>query len=84
MNVIILQFTEQSEVDKFKKRVEIQFEGQTFSTVWNQGDKFEKQTHLTMRFGDLESSIYDFDPRDHKGPINILSRGELRFQCWAE
>lgn len=67
-----------------KKTTETQFEGQKFSAIWNQGDEFDKQSRLTMKFGDLESSVYDFTLKDHKGPINVLSKGDLRFQCWNE
>lgn len=67
-----------------KGPAEIEFEGHTFSAVWHQGDEFERQSSLAMRFGDIVSSMSDFTTKGHTGPINAMSKGHLRFQCWVE
>jgi len=61
----------------------VTFKGIGFSASWIKGDKHEPQAVFMMNYGDLNSSIYDFSPDGHAGPINVLSKNNIRFQCWV-
>ncbi len=59
------------------------FKGKTFSARWIKESKFEKQSAFIMTFGDESSTLYDFSPEGHTGPINAIEKGDVRFQCWV-
>jgi hypothetical protein len=61
----------------------VEFKGAEFSAFWQKGDRYETQTSFDMFFGDMRSTIYDFSPdQPHIGPINVMHKGNTRFQCW--
>lgn len=62
----------------------IKFNGHEFSVNWFKGDKYETQTYLSMKFGDLTSTMYDISPEQKIGPFNVMVRGNVRFQCGPE
>jgi hypothetical protein len=62
----------------------VKFMGKTYSALWNQGDDFETQTSLTMKYGNLSSTIYDVLLPGRTGPLNVMEEGDIRFQCWID
>lgn len=61
----------------------VTYEGVQASAQWAEGDRFESQSFLRMGLDDTSSVIYDVD-MEQTSPLNILSKGDVRFQCWAE
>ena len=61
-----------------------EFKGRKVSATWNKGDKHESQATFAMILDDYSSTIYDFSPEGHRGPINLVEVKGVRFQCWFE
>ena len=62
----------------------IEFQGVSVSARWQKGSTYERQQSLTMTFGDLTSTIYDFNLETQVGPLNVIESKGIRFQCGVQ
>ncbi len=58
------------------------FEGKKISATFIEADEFEPISELHMQIGDLTSIVYNPNITVQYAPINILTQGKIRFQCY--
>lgn len=71
----------------------IEYRGFAAQVIYNEGDEQEPQTFLGLTIGRngaplVYSTMYDYNPVEKSGPINVLhydgEEEQLRLQCWID
>lgn len=60
-----------------------EFKGHRVAVSWFKGTPQESQTSLAMSLDGFTSTMYDIKLEHQVGPLNVLTFGNVRFQCWS-